>query len=235
MKIIRLAKALLSKNSWFVGAFQACLIFLSLILAWFLRFDFTLPDRRLLFSAACLLIVIRMSCYRGLWPVAWLVAIHGPKRCARCCEVCRFRFRSICHGDEVCAEGREFSPDGLCPRTPGNGRDPDWRAHLLARAGGIGSSGPDASRKVLLIGAGIGAQTVVREIKRPGSDTLLSDTWMMIAPKLGLKIEGIPVMGTVDQLSGLGGSTQSMKCSLLCPRPLPGRCNALSTCASALR
>ena len=35
MKIINLAQTLLRKNSWFVGAFQATLIFVSLILAWF--------------------------------------------------------------------------------------------------------------------------------------------------------------------------------------------------------
>src|ERR1700685_2356972 len=60
MKIISLAQTLLRKNSWFVGAFQALLIFVSLVLAWFLKFDFTLPDRQTLFRAACLLILIRM-------------------------------------------------------------------------------------------------------------------------------------------------------------------------------
>jgi len=52
MKIIHLARTRLRKNSWFVGAFQAALIFISLIVAWFLEFDFTLPQRRLLFLAA---------------------------------------------------------------------------------------------------------------------------------------------------------------------------------------
>jgi FlaA1/EpsC-like NDP-sugar epimerase len=65
MKIIKLARTLLRKNSWFVGAFQAVLIFVSLVLAWFLKFDFMLPDRRMLFRAACLLILIRMLMIAG--------------------------------------------------------------------------------------------------------------------------------------------------------------------------
>src|SRR5579862_9468361 len=65
MKIIQLARTLLSKNSWFVGAFQAGLIFVSLTLAWFLTFDFTLPHRRLLLASICLLIAIRMAAIAG--------------------------------------------------------------------------------------------------------------------------------------------------------------------------
>src|ERR1700685_940283 len=60
MKIINLAKTVLRKNSWFVGAFQAMLIFVSLTIAWFLKFDFMLPNRQTLFRAACVLILIRM-------------------------------------------------------------------------------------------------------------------------------------------------------------------------------
>jgi len=55
-------------------------------------------------------------------------------------------------------------------------------------------------KKVLLIGAGIGAQTVVREIKRPGSEYAPVGYVDDDPSKLGLKIEGIPVMGRVDQL-----------------------------------
>src|ERR1700746_3905079 len=65
MKLITLAQALLRKNSWFVGAFQAVLIFVCLILAWVLEFDFTLPHRPLLLLAACLLIAIRMVTIAG--------------------------------------------------------------------------------------------------------------------------------------------------------------------------
>ena len=57
MKIIGLSQTLLRKNAWFIGAFQAFLTLTSLMLAWFLLFDFTLPDRVLLLSAAPLLVL----------------------------------------------------------------------------------------------------------------------------------------------------------------------------------
>jgi FlaA1/EpsC-like NDP-sugar epimerase len=63
-----------------------------------------------------------------------------------------------------------------------------------------------SSRKVLLIGAGIGAQTVVREIGRPGSEYAPIGYVDDDRSKLGLKIEGIPVLGTVDELPSLVNS-----------------------------
>src|SRR5260370_36157059 len=64
-------------RSWLNAFFQAGLIFLSLLLAWLLRFDFTLPDRLLLFSAAPLLIVIRLA------PIAYFRLLHGSWRYTR--------------------------------------------------------------------------------------------------------------------------------------------------------
>src|SRR5215469_1217075 len=65
MKVIHLAQTLLRKSSWFVAAFQAALILFSLILTWFLTFDFTLPHHRLLFWSACILILSRMAMIGG--------------------------------------------------------------------------------------------------------------------------------------------------------------------------
>jgi FlaA1/EpsC-like NDP-sugar epimerase len=62
-----------------------------------------------------------------------------------------------------------------------------------------------SSRKVLLIGAGIGAQTVVREIVRPGSEYSPVGYVDDDPSKVGLKIEDVPVLGTVDQLPELVG------------------------------
>src|SRR5208283_5970412 len=56
---------LLHYRTWVIAIFQAVLIFTSLVLAWLLRFDFALPDRALLFSAAPLLIAIRLAAIGG--------------------------------------------------------------------------------------------------------------------------------------------------------------------------
>ena len=60
-----------------------------------------------------------------------------------------------------------------------------------------------ASKKVLLIGAGVGAQAVVREIGRPGTGYAPLGYVDDDPSKLGLKIEDIPVLGTVNQLPAL--------------------------------
>src|SRR4030081_3271724 len=53
--------SLLRYRTWFIASFQALLIFCALILAWLLRFNFFLPDRLVLFSAAPVLIAIRLG------------------------------------------------------------------------------------------------------------------------------------------------------------------------------
>ena len=62
---------LLQHRTWLIAIFQAALIFTGLLLAWLLRFDFALPDRALLFSAAPLLIAIRLAA------IAKLGLFHG--------------------------------------------------------------------------------------------------------------------------------------------------------------
>src|SRR6266436_9300131 len=57
----KLAGLILRYRSWFIASFQALLIFCALVLAWLLRFNFFLPDRLLLFSAAPVLIAIRLG------------------------------------------------------------------------------------------------------------------------------------------------------------------------------
>lgn len=206
MKIIHLAQALLRKNSWFVGAFQAILIFVSLLLAWFLRFDFTLPDRRLLFSAACLLIVIRMSAIAGFG------LLHGWWRYTGLSDTLDVA-KSVLSGSVVFvlvlryALGVVSFPRAVYVLEPVLTAGFLIGVRIFSRV--LAESVRQdltASRKVLLIGAGIGAQTVVREIRRPGSEYAPIGYVDDDRSKLGLKIEGLPVLGTVDQIPELMGT-----------------------------
>jgi len=61
----------------------------------------------------------------------------------------------------------------------------------------------NASTRVLLVGAGVGAQTVVRELKRSGSEFAALGYVDDDLSKQGLSIEGIRVLGTVDQMPEL--------------------------------
>lgn len=200
MKVIHLAQALLRKNSWFVGAFQAILIFSSLVLAWFLRFDFTLPDRRLLFSAACLLILIRISAIAGFG------LLHGWWRYTGLSDALDVA-KSVVSGSVVFVLLMQYVlrvasfPKAIYVLEPVLTAGILLGVRIFSRV--LAESVRQdltASRKVLLIGAGVGAQAVVREIGRPGSEYAPIGYVDDDRSKVGLKIEGLPVLGTVDQI-----------------------------------
>ena len=203
MKIINLARVLLRQSAWFVGAFQAALIFVSFLLAWLLQSDFTFADRRLLFSAACLLIVIRMAAITGFG------LLHGWWRYTGITDALDVA-KSVFSGSVVFVLTMQYVPRAEnFPRTvyileplltAGMLIGVRMFSRVLAESVRQDRS---ASKKVLLIGAGMGAQIVVREIARPGSEYAPIGYVDDDHSKLGLKIETIPVLGTVDQLPDL--------------------------------
>ena len=205
MRIISLAKVVLSKSSWFVGMFQAALILGSFIFSWFLTFDFTLPQRRLLFSAACLLIVIRMSAIVGFG------LLHGWWRYTGLSDVLDVT-KSVFFGSVVFVLSMQYALHvASFPRvvyvlepllTGGILLGVRFISRVLAESVRQDLS---AAKKVLLIGAGAGAQTVVREIAQPGSEYAPVGYVDDDRSKVGLKIANIPVLGTVDQLPEIVG------------------------------
>jgi FlaA1/EpsC-like NDP-sugar epimerase len=203
MKIFSLAQTLLRKNAWFVGLFQAMLILVSLILAWFLKFDFTLPQRRMLLTAACLLLLIRMIVIRrfGLLHGWWrYTGLSDALDVAKCVFSGSVLFILVI---------RYVMRVPSFPRTV-YVLEPLLTAGILIGVRILSRILAESvrqdlatSKKVLLIGAGTGAQTVVREIGRPGSEYSPIGYVDDDRSKIGLKIEDIPVLGTVDQLADL--------------------------------
>lgn len=205
MKIIILARALLRQNSWFVGVFQAAIIFVSLVLAWFLRFDFTLPHRRLLFTAVCILILLRMlaissfGLLHGWWRYTGLsdsLDVLKAVVAGSLAFVLTMRYLVTTNGFprsifvlEPVLTGAMLIGVRLFSRVLAESVRQDLTA----------------SKKVLLIGAGVGAQTVVREL-RAGSEYAVLGYLDDDRSKVSLRIEGLPVLGTVDQLPELVGS-----------------------------
>jgi len=203
MKVINLAKTLLRKNSWFVGVFQAMLIVVSLILAWFLKFDFTLPDRQMLFRAACFLLLIRMimiaafGLLHGWWRYTGLSDTLDVAKCVFSGSVIFILVTQyVMH--MVSFPRAIYVLEPLL--TTGILIGVRIFSRVLAESV---RQDLTAARKVLLIGAGVGAQMVVREIGRAGSEYAPIGYVDDDRSKLGLKIEGIPVIGAVDQLPEL--------------------------------
>src|SRR5579863_10020165 len=66
-------RLMLRYKRWSLAVFQASLIVFSLVLAWLLRFDFTLPHRPILIAAIPVLVFVRLSAmaYFGLLHSCW--------------------------------------------------------------------------------------------------------------------------------------------------------------------
>src|SRR5260370_15898866 len=62
--VVRLPQILFNKRPAFIYAFHVLLVATSLALGWLLRFDFSLPYRRVLLSSGLLLVVVRLITLR---------------------------------------------------------------------------------------------------------------------------------------------------------------------------
>ena len=206
MKIINLAKTLLAKNAWFIGAFQALLTLTALVLAWLLQFDFTLPNRFLLLGAAPLLILIRMTfiarfgLLHGWWRYTGLSDALDVVKAVFAGSVIfvlsmRYVFRILAFPPAVYVLEPLLTAGALIGvRALSRLLAESFRQDLTSSA------------RVLLIGAGVGAQTVVRELRRPASEYSPVGYVDDDPSKVGLKIEGIPVLGIVERVPELVNS-----------------------------
>lgn len=203
MKIIYLAETLLRKNAWFIGVFQASLTLASLLLAWLLRFDFTLPDRALLVSAAPLLILIRVGV------IARFGLLHGWWRYTGLNDALDV-VKAVVTGSVIFVLSMRYLVHVLAFPPAVYALEPLLTAGILIGVRAFSRILAESVRqditstsRVLLIGAGVAGQTIVREIKRPESKHSPMGYVDDDASKLGLKIEGIRVLGTVDQVPEL--------------------------------
>ena len=194
---------LLRYRTWLIALLQAVLLFTALLLAWLLRFDFALPDRALLFSAAPLLVGIRLvaigkvGLFHGWWRYT---GINDAVDVVKAIAIGSVGFVLVM---------RVFLGVVAFPRT----------VYILEALLSLGLlvgvrfisrlltesvfQVTATRRKVMLIGAGSAAQMVIREIKR------LKNTYEAVGcvdddeSKWGIKLQGVPVVGSVDQLPSL--------------------------------
>ena len=171
----------------------------ALLLAWLLRFDFTLPYRSLLLASAPMLVVIRLialrifNLNRGWWHFSGVSEAIDILKAVTLGSLAFWLFmrtlgilsfpRSIYLLEWVLTAGFLAG------------------ARLLSRVLADSTlENAQASKKVILIGAGFAAQMVIREIEQPGSEFEVLGCVDDDATKLGIRIHGVPVLGRVDQL-----------------------------------
>ena len=196
---LSLSRLVLENRPWLIGVFQAFLVFCSLVLAWLLRFNFYLPYRHLLLWTAPILIVIRLITLRvfnlnhGWWHFS---GISDALRIAEAVGIGTFVFyfamtlvgktgfpRSVYVMEAVLTAGL-LSGGRLVSRV---------LAESMRRE-------VNTSKKAVLIGAGFAAQMVIRELAHSPNGVTIIGCVDDNKSKVGIRIHGVPVVGTVDKL-----------------------------------
>jgi FlaA1/EpsC-like NDP-sugar epimerase len=201
--MIKYAQKFLRTHSWFVAIVQAALICFSLVLAWLLRFDYSLPDRKTLLLALSILIPIRMI---AIWRFGLL---HGWWKYTGASDILDV-LRAVSIGSIVFVVTVHYLL-GLhdFPRSV-YVLEPVLTAGLLIGVRVLSRLVAESvrqdlvsARKIMLIGAGVAAQTVIHELKRPKSGYAVIGCLDDDLSKVGMKIGGVLVLGVVDKLPAM--------------------------------
>ena len=201
--LTRFSGLLLGRRAWFTGFLQALLVVCSLFGAWLLRFDLTFPHRWTFLVAVPLLVAIRLPLfgYFGLFRGWWSYA--GAKEGLDI-------LKAVCTGSlAFWLVMRVVLGITLFPRSI-YALEALLTAVLLVSVRLISrvfaeSMRQDAAaaRKVILIGAGFAAQTLLREIMREGSGMIAVGCVDDDRSKHGIRAHGVPVLGSVEDLPGI--------------------------------
>ena len=201
MKKIRIKSSVqLRCRSLLVLVSQIGLILGSLVCAWLLRFEFRIPDARLLWAAAPVLIVVRLAV------MPWFNLMHG-----------WWRYTGISHAVDVakaifCGSlaflvavryglGLKgfplsiFALEGLITFTLLTG------VRVLSRMLAKTERPDPASKRLLLVGAGHAAQMILRETQEAESGYRVIGCVDDDPLKKGLRVLGVPVLGSVETLA----------------------------------
>lgn len=194
---------LLRYRTWLIAVSQAFLVFASLIFAWLLRFDFHLPYRSLLFSAAVPLIAIRLLLMRrfqllhGWWRYTGVNDAFDMVKAVAWGSVIFVAFMRL-FLDVVAFPRTIYVLESIISLSLIAG------VRLLSRIFAEAVRNVSGDRKrIILIGAGMAAQLLTREIKR------MDGTYRLIGcvdddeSKWGIRMNGVPVLGGVDALPSL--------------------------------
>ncbi|HZU45050.1 MAG TPA: nucleoside-diphosphate sugar epimerase/dehydratase, partial [Terriglobales bacterium] len=172
----------------------------ALVLAWLLRFDFSLPYRRTLLLSGAALVVVRLlalrlfALNRGWWH---FTSVSDAMNILKAVATGSLAFYVV---NRFAIAGPGFPRSIyvleaiLTACLLGGAR---LASRILVESVRQDSAG---ARRVLLVGAGFAAQMVIRELARPKSGYVTVGCVDDDPTKLGIHINGVPVLGTIDQL-----------------------------------
>ncbi|HKV27357.1 MAG TPA: nucleoside-diphosphate sugar epimerase/dehydratase [Candidatus Acidoferrales bacterium] len=197
-----LPKLLFENRPWFIALFQALLVLCSLVLAWLLRFNFSLPFRHLLMWTAPILILIRLgslrlfNLHRGWWHFSGVSEALNILKAAALGTVC-FYLMVISLGLYAFPRSVYLLEAVLTVGLLSGGR---LMSRVLAESMRQDSK---TSKKVIIIGAGFAAQMVIREIAHSGSRYSVLGCLDDDESKRGIAIHGVTVLGKIAELPKL--------------------------------
>jgi FlaA1/EpsC-like NDP-sugar epimerase len=200
---------LLRYRLWFIAVFQGCLVVFSLMAAWLLRFDFTLPYRGVLVAALPVLLLTRLTAVayfgllRGWWRFAGMRdGIDILKAVATGSVAFWITTRFVLH---MTAFPRTiYVLEAVL--TTGMLIGVRLLSRVFAESVHRGIS---PSKRVVLIGAGSAAQAILRELRRPGSEYEALGCLDDNQSKRGIWIDNVRVLGAVDELPEILASEQA--------------------------
>ena len=192
---------LLRYRHWVTGLFQAGLIVSALILAWLLRFDFSLPYRSILLPAIPILVLTRLAALsyfgllRGWWKYTGIRDVFDIVEGVGLGSllfwvVLHVALRNLGFPRTIYVLEALFTTGLLAS------------VRLLSRA--LAESVREdisSCKRVILIGAGSAARTILREINGPRSAYVAVGCLDDDPSKLGIRVENVRVLGTADQLT----------------------------------
>ncbi|WP_187148837.1 nucleoside-diphosphate sugar epimerase/dehydratase [Candidatus Korobacter versatilis] len=192
----------MKQRAWAVGLFQIVLVVCSLFAAWALRFDFRLPHLEYVLQALPILIVLRLAAFarfnlfHGYWRYTGVNdALDIAKAVSTSSIVFAIVIRYLLGNSHfpisVYLLEAALSLLLLC------GVRVASRAMMESAMREAQSTG----KGVVIVGAGFAGQLLVRELQRPESGfrpvAFVDDD----PRKQGVKIQGLPIAGTVEELS----------------------------------
>jgi FlaA1/EpsC-like NDP-sugar epimerase len=196
----RLPQILFNKRPVIINAFHGALVVGSLVLGWLLRFDFSLPYRRVLVTSGLLLVVVRLITLRlfnlnhGWWHFASVSDAINILKAVTVGSVAffvmnRYLLVGIAFPRSVYVLEAVLTSCFLAG------------ARLASRVlvESVRRDSP-RSKRVMVVGAGFAAQMVIRELTRPNSGYAAVGCVDDDRSKIGVHILGVPVLGTIEEL-----------------------------------
>jgi FlaA1/EpsC-like NDP-sugar epimerase len=187
----------------FVHAFHMALVAASLALAWLLRFDFSLPYRGVLLTSGLLLVVVRLITLRlfnlnhGWWHFTSVSDAINILKAVSLGSVIFFAVNYYLLGADGFPRSVYVFEAVLTACFLAGAR---LVSRILVESVRRDSS---RSKRIMVVGAGFAAQMVIRELARPGSGYAAIGCVDDDITKIGIHIQSVPVLGTIEELESL--------------------------------